>query len=336
MSEVSVKPKKVRAPKKAAPPPTDRIVKLPAEKIIAGNNDRKTFDEVELATLAASIDKHGLSQPVTVRPRADGMYEIVAGERRTRAMRDVLKWSEIPCVVRELDDESAAAVMLAENTARADLNPMEEAEGYDARMKRFGWTVEKTAEVAGRSVQLVKERLQLIALADDIQALIRAKQMPLGHAIALTGLDNNRQRIALRVWNTNPQMTLAVLKSVVKKLADEQIAESQLGMFELALIAEVAASAPTVRWGKAAKTAAPINKKLPPVRVKMTDTVGDILDRHIHDLLVAGHTGQAEALGNLYNTLVSFKWTSVPSLPMLPTISATDETAEDAAHVERL
>ncbi|MCP4644493.1 MAG: ParB/RepB/Spo0J family partition protein, partial [bacterium] len=92
---------------------TARITQVPARHIVAGTNDRQVFNAAELAELAASIDEHGLAQPPTLRPIDDDRFEIVAGERRVRAMRDVLKWSEIPALVRAMDDETASAIMLA-------------------------------------------------------------------------------------------------------------------------------------------------------------------------------------------------------------------------------
>jgi len=118
-----------------------QIHQIPVEKIIVGNNDRKQFNQQGLAELATSIAEHGLAQPPTLRPVIDGMYEIVAGERRTRAMRDVLKWKFIPAIVRDLDDQQASAIMLIENIERKDLNPMEEAQAYSERMKRFAWRI---------------------------------------------------------------------------------------------------------------------------------------------------------------------------------------------------
>ena len=105
------------------------IANIPVSSIAAGNNDRKEFDPVKLEELAASIAAHGLAQPITVRPLSGLIpgFEIVAGERRFRAISRVLQWDTIPAIVRDLDDEAASAIMLAENTGRADLNPIEEA-----------------------------------------------------------------------------------------------------------------------------------------------------------------------------------------------------------------
>jgi ParB family chromosome partitioning protein len=124
-------------------PMSETIVhEIRASTIRAGTNDRKHFDEVKLGELAESISEHGLAEPIIVRPVTSfcGVgYEIVAGERRFRAMTTILDRSFIPAIVRELDDESASAIMLAENTGRADLDPIEEANAYQSRIERFGW-----------------------------------------------------------------------------------------------------------------------------------------------------------------------------------------------------
>jgi ParB family chromosome partitioning protein len=176
-----------------------QVTLLPVSHIIAGNNDRKTFDAAKLTELATSIASHGLAQPITVQPCGDHV-QIVAGERRFRAIAHILKWETAPCLIRELSDEEASAIMLAENTSRADLNPLEEATAYQERAHRFGWSFDKIALTAGVSAELVKRRISLLTLNDDIQHLVAGGHFPLGHAEALTDLDANRQRIAVRIY----------------------------------------------------------------------------------------------------------------------------------------
>ena len=241
---------------------TQEIIHIPRLQIEAGKNDRKIFDEAALAHLAASINKHGLLQPPTVRPigkTADGLplYEIVAGERRIRAL-DVLGWELIPCLVRELSDEEASALMLAENTARVDLDPITEANAYQVRVTRFDWSYDRIAETAGVSVDLVKERLKLLRLVPEVQHFVRTRALPIGHAMAMIDLDANRQRIALRVFNASVSMPLAGFKEVVKRLQEEQDSESQMGLFtlEMQMIEEVKADSAQVTRGKTARTGA--------------------------------------------------------------------------------
>src|SRR5215813_13797029 len=116
------------------------IQHIPCTQIVAGNNDRKDFNDERMQALADSIRTNGLAQPITVRPIADERYEIVAGERRFRAVSQILKHKTIPCIVRAMDDEMAAALMLVENTGRQDLTPYEQACAYKARMDVYGWS----------------------------------------------------------------------------------------------------------------------------------------------------------------------------------------------------
>lgn len=306
-----------------------------------GSNDRTIFDEDELQKLAASIKKDGLLQPITVRPIRGEIgvilyYEIVAGERRFRAIAHILQWETVPAIVRELTDEEASALMLVENTARVDLDPISEALAFSIRVNKLGWTVERVAETAGRSVQVVKDRIALLAVIPEVQHFIRLKQFPIGHALAMTDLDANRQRIAFRVFTEAVSMPLSRFLDVVHRLRDEQGKESQMDMFalELQLVQEVVTDSQPTYKGKRARTGAPTNTKLPRVRIKMTDTVGDILDRYIADLLQAGDPDAAAALGNVYNTLVAFNWASVPTSSPLAKVG--EESAETLAHYEKL
>jgi ParB family transcriptional regulator, chromosome partitioning protein len=109
---------------------TNTIQQVPADKIIAGLNDRETFNRNELEALAANIAANKLLQPPLYRALPDGRFQIVAGERRTRAMRDILGWAEIPAFVVTMTDEEAIAAMGSENRCRVQLNPIEEAKGY--------------------------------------------------------------------------------------------------------------------------------------------------------------------------------------------------------------
>src|SRR5690348_15618000 len=113
------------------------ITHVPADQIVAGLNDRETFHLGDLEALAANIAANGLLQPPVYRKLGAG-YQIIAGERRTRAMRDVLHWPLIPALVVEMDDEAAVAAMGSENRCRVQLNPIEEAKGYQNGMARFG------------------------------------------------------------------------------------------------------------------------------------------------------------------------------------------------------
>lgn len=288
------------------------ITKVPTAQIVPGDNDRKTFDQDALRELAQSIALHGLAQPITVRPIDDEVYQIVAGERRFRACSQILGWTEIPAIVRtDLDDEAASAIMLAENTGRADLNPIEEAMAYEARAARFGWTDAHIAEIAGVSEGLVSRRRSLLSLVPEAQHLVAVGQMPIGHAEALVKLDVNRQRIALRIYGHADNMPLRMFRRVCNDLYEEQ-AQETLWDVENFWLQQVVEQEETPRRGKKAVTFAPTRKDLPPVDIWDDCHTNEVIDAYIAKLIEAGHKREAAAIGNLYDALVHSNFLSVP------------------------
>ncbi len=208
-------------------------------KTVAGNNDRTVFKPEAIAELAASIAAHGLIQPVTVRPTKSG-YEIIAGERRFRAIQS-LGWTHFPAIVREMGDEEAAAVMLAENTGRSDLDPIDEARAYDRRIKEFGWTPEQAAKKAGVSSARVRSRLKLLRLEETVQRITRTGQFPLGYAQILADADLSEQAqiTAMRLFNQQQRPTLEWFREVVVKLMECR-QQTMLEEFELVMTLEQA------------------------------------------------------------------------------------------------
>ncbi len=149
---------------------------------------RRDFGEEELAQLADSLRRHGLLQPLLVRPSrgAGGGFEIVAGERRWRAAQKAGIF-ELPVVVRELEDREVVQLALVENLQREDLDPLEEAEAYRRLIEEFGHTQEEVASAVGRSRSHVANTLRLLALPDVIRGMLRAGRISAGHARALLG-----------------------------------------------------------------------------------------------------------------------------------------------------
>lgn len=175
---------------------------IPVEDIHAGDNDRKVFTEAELESLASSVREIGIIQPATVRPLSDGKYQLISGERRWRAAR-LAELDSMPCLVREdLTESKVAEVMLAENTARVDLNPIEEAAAYQARLDD-GVDVQAVARSAGVSVRRVNARLPLLGLDDAVQDLVKSGQIGPSNAHRMVGLTSSRQRLAVRAISTD-------------------------------------------------------------------------------------------------------------------------------------
>lgn len=212
-----------------------QVENIPTAQIIPGDNDRTVFDPARIADLAASIAANGLAQPVTVRildtNTPDPLYQIVAGERRFRACKS-LGMETIPAIIADLNEEEAAAVMLAENTARADLDPIDQALAYQKRMQRFGWSVAEVAQKAGVSAVHVQFRLKLLRLRSDLQGLVRTGSLPLGYAqiIADADLDPNRQMIAFSKLRDNPSPTTGWFRRLCGQLLEEQ---AQRNLFDL-------------------------------------------------------------------------------------------------------
>ena len=145
---------------------------------------RKNFDDESIAELADSISKHGVLQPLLVRPIIGGGYQIVAGERRWRAAR-MAGVQEVPAVVRDLTDSEVMQLALIENLQREDLNPLEEAGGYQALIEEYGFTQEDIARTVGRSRPAVANALRLLSLPEDIRAMVQDGTISAGHARTL-------------------------------------------------------------------------------------------------------------------------------------------------------
>ena len=156
---------------------------------------RKEFDPAELTELESSIRANGLLQPIAVRV-AGGTFELIAGERRFRAVQR-LGWSEIPAIVRDIDDRTLLTLALVENLQRADLNPMEEAEGYQQLLSHFSLTQQQVADVVGKDRSTIANTLRLLALPTAIRGMVREGALTIGHARALLALGDDQRMIEL-------------------------------------------------------------------------------------------------------------------------------------------
>ncbi len=155
---------------------------------------RREFDEEELQALADSITVHGVIQPLTVREMPNGYYQIIAGERRWRAAR-VAGLSDVPVVVIEADDKKAMELALIENLQRQDLNPVEEAMGYQALIEEYGLTQEETAERVGKSRPAVANTLRLLSLSPEVLEKLKQGLLTAGHARAILTLKSEKKQL---------------------------------------------------------------------------------------------------------------------------------------------
>jgi ParB family chromosome partitioning protein len=184
---------------------------------------RTRMDEGALYELAESIKAQGIMQPILVRQLHDGpnagKYEIIAGERRSRAAK-LAGLDSVPVLVRNVPNEAAAAMALIENIQREDLNPLEEAQGLQRLIKEFGLTHELAAQAVGRSRSAASNLLRLLNLAEPVQSMLMAGDIDMGHARALLALDRATQITAANQISAK-KMSVREAESLVKKLGAE-------------------------------------------------------------------------------------------------------------------
>lgn len=178
---------------------------------------RKSFDEEALEELANSISTHGVIQPLLVRPLADGGYQLIAGERRWRASR-MAGLTEVPVVIREMSDSEAMELALVENLQREDLNPIEEAQGLALLMETYGLTQEQAAKRVGKSRPAVANSMRLLALPQDVLAMVERGELSAGHARAILALENEKQIISLANEIIKKNLSVRETERAVKTL----------------------------------------------------------------------------------------------------------------------
>lgn len=167
---------------------------LPLHKVEPNpNQPRQDFDPEQLEALARSIQEHGVVQPLTVRPLPNGYYQIIAGERRWRAAR-MAELKEIPAVIMEADDKKTTELALIENLQRQDLNPVEEALGYQSLINDYGLTQEEAASRVGKSRPAVTNALRILQLTPEILEMVRKGSLSAGHARAVLSLKSPQKQ----------------------------------------------------------------------------------------------------------------------------------------------
>lgn len=175
---------------------------------------RKNFNEEKIAELAKSIEVHGILQPIMVRRVGSG-YEIVAGERRWRAARKAgLK--KVPCIVRELTEEQNMLIAIIENMQREDLNPMEEAEALSQMVTTFGLTQEQISKSVGKSRPYITNALRLLKLPVEIQELVSAGQLSMGHARAIIGIEDRKIQLELARYAAKEEISVREMEKLSK------------------------------------------------------------------------------------------------------------------------
>ena len=177
------------------------LAHLPVDQIRPNaRQPRKRFDHEPIAGLADSIRAQGVIQPVVVRPRLEGGYELIAGERRWRAAREA-GIATVPAVIREADDRDSLLLGLVENVAREDLSPVEEARGYAVLLDEFELSLGEVAERVGRSKPAISNKMRLLELPDDVLAMVERRELSEGHARAVLAVPDQpgRRKLAKRI-----------------------------------------------------------------------------------------------------------------------------------------
>lgn len=207
---------------------------------------RSKFDDEKIDALASSIKEHGVISPIIVTPVKNGMYKIVAGERRWRAAKKA-KIKEIPAIVRSYSDEQVAEIALIENLQRENLNPIEEAVGYNLLMEEFNLTQETISKRVGKSRSAVANSLRLLTLEPALQKLITDGSLTSGHARAVLSVEGNEMRSALAKkiieGGLNVRQAESLAKELMKKKGAPKKKEKTAAEIEAEKIAEKLSSA---------------------------------------------------------------------------------------------
>jgi len=194
---------------------------LPLHKVEPNpGQPRQDFDPEELQALADSISVHGVVQPLTVRQLSSSYYQIIAGERRWRAARQA-GLTEIPAVIIEADDKKTMELALIENLQRQDLNPVEEALGYQALIAEYGMTQEETAERVGKSRPAVANALRLLHLPAEVLEMVRSGKLSAGHARAVLGLKTEKLQLDAANKILNLGLSVRQAETLCKNMAKE-------------------------------------------------------------------------------------------------------------------
>ena len=194
---------------------------LPISQVeTCSSQPRKRFDDESLQELADSISQHGIIQPLTVRKLSSGYYQVIAGERRWRAAR-LAGLQEVPVIVIEADDRKAAELAMIENLQREDLNPMEEAAGFQSLIESYHMTQEEAAQRVGKSRSAVTNALRLLGLTSSVRKLVEEGKLSAGHARALVPLSPSLQESAANAI-VSGGLSVRQTEALVKRLSAEK------------------------------------------------------------------------------------------------------------------
>ena len=223
---------------KEAPLEKSAYQMLPIYKVEPNpDQPRQDFHEEELQALADSIEVHGIIQPLTVRELPSGYYQIIAGERRWRAAR-IANLSEVPAVIIEADDKKVKELALIENLQRQDLNPIEEALGYQSLIEEYGLTQEEAAKRVGKSRPAVANALRLLSLCPDVMEYLRSGTLSAGHARAILTLKTEKQQKEAARKIIALALSVRQAETLCKNMTKESSVKKEPEVFAVDYVAE--------------------------------------------------------------------------------------------------
>lgn len=187
---------------------------------------RKNFSDDAITALADSIREHGMLQPILVRPLSNGSYQIVAGERRWRAAR-MLGLEEVPVTIRELSDVETMQIAIIENLQRENLNPIEEAAGYNDLIENYGMTQDQVAKMVGRSRSAIANAVRLLALPERVLKMLEKGDISAGHGRALLGFEDEELLIATALKASEGGLTVRQVEKAAQKSLEPDQSKSE-------------------------------------------------------------------------------------------------------------
>lgn len=215
------------APPQPVPAPTNnidaqsRVWNISVDKLVPGlYQPRKNFEKTSLQELADSIKQNGILQPLTARKREAGGFEIIAGERRWRAAQ-LAGLHEVPVIVKAIGDKDALQLAIIENVQREDLDPIEEADGYQRLMDEFALTQNEVAEKVGKERSTIANALRLLGLPNEVKQMLADKQISAGHAKVLSGLQDARFQIEMSKKIASKNLSVRALEQEIKNRKNE-------------------------------------------------------------------------------------------------------------------
>ena len=206
------------------------VRRMPIERVYSNpRQPRQHFDEEGLQDLAASIREHGVLQPVLVRPRADGHYQIIAGERRWRASK-IAGLAQIPVIVEHIDDEAALEIAIIENLQREDISPLEEADMFERMTREYGYSLRKLATKLGKDKGYLENRLRLADAPPEIRELVAVRRDTLSHAYELMKVDDPKKRRRLARQVASGELSLVKLRQRIEGRPRPEPAQEPVGV----------------------------------------------------------------------------------------------------------